>query len=48
LPKDARYKGTRRIVIQDLRIEPDNGEFELERYYSDQERKTCESRHFGI
>ena len=44
LPKDARYKGTRRIVIQDLRIEPDNVEFELERYYSSRERKTYESR----
>jgi|GEM_PF-1785647 len=44
LPEDARYKGTRRIVIQDLRIEPDNVEFELERYYSARERKTYESR----
>jgi len=44
LPKDARYKGTRRIVIQDLRIEPDNIEFELERYYSVRERKTYESK----
>lgn len=44
LPEDARYKGTRRIVIQDLRIEPDNIEFELERYYSAWERKTYESR----
>ena len=44
LPKDARYKGTRRIVIQDLRIEPDNIEFELERYYSVRERKTYESQ----
>ena len=44
LPEDARYKGTRRIVIQDLRIEPDNVEFELERYYSVKERKTYESR----
>ena len=55
LPKDARYKGTRRIVIQDLRIEPDNVAFELERYYSTREKKTYESRlpseyegsHFG-
>jgi hypothetical protein len=44
LPKDARYKGTRRIVIQDLRIELDNVEFELERYHSARERKTYESR----
>lgn len=44
LPKDARYKGTRRIVIQDLRIESDNVEFELERYYSVRERKTYESQ----
>jgi len=44
LPKDARYKGTRRIVIQDLCMEPDNIEFELERYYSLRERKTYESQ----
>ena len=44
LPKNARYKGTRRIIIQDLRIEPDNVEFELERYYSAREKKTYESR----
>jgi len=43
LPADARYKGTRRIVIQDLRIEPDNVAFEIERYYSSRERKTYES-----
>lgn len=55
LPKDARYKGTRKVVIQDLRIELDNVEFELERYYSAREGKTYESRlppgyegsHFG-
>jgi hypothetical protein len=44
LPKDARYKGTRRIIIQDLRIEPDNVEFELERYYSARKKKTYESQ----
>jgi hypothetical protein len=43
LPDDARFKGTRRIVIQDLRIEPDNVAFEIERYYSARERKTYES-----
>jgi hypothetical protein len=43
LPADARFKGTRRIVIQDLRIEPDNVAFEIERYYSSRERKTYES-----
>jgi hypothetical protein len=43
LPTDARSKGTRRIVIQDLRIEPDNVAFEIERYYSSRERKTYES-----
>jgi transposase len=31
LPADARYKGTRRVIIQDLRIEPDNVAFEIER-----------------
>jgi len=44
LPPDARYKGTRTIIIQDLRIELDNVEFELERYYSAREKKTYESR----
>jgi len=43
LPKDARYKGTRMIIIQDLRIEPDNVEFEIERYYSAGEKKAYES-----
>jgi hypothetical protein len=43
LPADARYKGTRRVIIQDLRIEPDNVAFEIERSYSAQERKTYES-----
>ena len=44
LPEDARSKGTRKIIIQDLRIEPDNVEFELERYYSAREKKTYEPR----
>jgi len=44
LPPDARYKGTRTLIIQDLRIEPDNVEFELERYYSAREKKTYESQ----
>jgi regulator of replication initiation timing len=44
LPPDARSKGTRTIIIQDLRIEQDNVEFELERYYSAREKKTYESR----
>ena len=43
LPADARFKGTRRIVIQDLRIDPDNVAFEIERYYSPSEKKTYEA-----
>ena len=43
LPKDAVFKGTRKILIQDLKILTDNVEFEIERYYSPSEKKTYES-----
>ena len=43
LPKDAEYKGTRSVVIQDIKIETDNVEFEIEKYYSKKQGKTFES-----
>ena len=33
LPKDAVFKGTRKILIQDIKILTDNVEFEIERFY---------------
>ncbi len=42
LPADAEYKGTRSIVIQDIKLEPDNIKFVIERYYSGSERKSYE------
>ncbi len=43
LPQDARYKGTRTVVIQDIKVELDNIAFEIERYYSASEAKTYEA-----
>lgn len=34
LPEDAEYKGKRSVVIQDIKIDPDNIRFEIERFYS--------------
>lgn len=42
LPSDAEYKGTRSVVIQDIKIKNDNIEFEIERYYSKSEQKMFE------
>jgi hypothetical protein len=43
LPKDAVFKGSRKILIQDIQIRTDNVEFEIERYYSPNEKKTYEA-----
>lgn len=43
LPKDAVFKGTRKILIQDIKVLTDNIEFEIERYYSPSEKKTYEA-----
>ena len=43
LPQDAVFKGTRKILIQDIKILTDNVEFEIERYYSPSEKKTYEA-----
>lgn len=43
LPPDAEYKGTRSVVVQDIKIEPDNIEFVIERYYSSSQNKVFES-----
>jgi Transposase IS66 family len=43
LPPDAEYKGTRSVIIQDIKIEADNIEFVIERYYSPSQNKAFES-----
>lgn len=43
LPKDAEYKGTRSIIIQDIKIETDNIEFAIERYHSKSEKRSIEA-----
>lgn len=43
LPPDAEYKGTRSVVVQDIKIELDNIEFVIERYYSPSQNKVFES-----
>jgi hypothetical protein len=40
LPPDAIFKGYQRVVVQDLKIEPDNVEFQKEVYYSPSQKKT--------
>lgn len=42
LPKDAEYKGTREIVIQDIKFELDNVKFVIPVYYSPSEGKSYE------
>lgn len=43
LPPDAEYKGTRSVIVQDIKIELDNIEFVIERYYSPSQNKVFES-----
>jgi len=43
LPWDVEYKGTRSVVIQDIRLDTDNIEFILERYYSPMLGKSFDS-----
>jgi len=40
LPKDAVFKGYQTVIIQDIKIEPDNIEFKKEVYYSPSENKS--------
>ena len=40
LPSDAEFKGYEKVVVQDLKIETDNIEFQKEIFYSASERKT--------
>lgn len=42
LPKDAEYKGTRSVIIQDLKIDLDNIQFNIERFYSPTLKKVLE------
>lgn len=43
LPPDAEYKGLRSVIVQDIKIEADNIEFVIERYYSPSQNKVFES-----
>ncbi len=43
LPGDARHKGYRSVIVQDIAIKTNNIEFKLERYYSPSEAKTYEA-----
>ena len=40
LPGDAEFKGYKSVIVQGLKIEPDNVEFKKEIYYSSSEKKT--------
>lgn len=40
LPKDATFKGYKRVIVQDIKIHTDNIEFKKEIYYSPSEKKT--------
>ncbi len=43
LPSDAKYKGYRTVVVQNVKFSTDNVEYQLERYYSENEKKTYEA-----
>ena len=42
LPKDAVFKGYREVTVQELKFEPDNIRFLIERYYSKSENRAYE------
>lgn len=44
LPEDAEYKGTRSVVIQDIKIDLDNVQFEIERFYSPSQGQVIEGK----
>lgn len=43
LPPDAKQKGYRIVIVQNIRFSTDNVEYQLERYYSASEKKTYEA-----
>ena len=43
MSNDAVFKGTRKILIRDIRIPTDNVEFEIEHIHSTSERKNLEA-----
>jgi len=43
LPPDAKHKGYRSVVVQNIKYSTDNVEYQLERYYSASEKKTYEA-----
>jgi hypothetical protein len=44
LPEDAEYKGKRTVVIQDIKIDLDNIQFEIERFYSRSLKQAIEGK----
>jgi hypothetical protein len=42
LPDDAQFKGSRKVIIQEIKFETDNVEFEIPRYYSPSLKKYFE------
>jgi len=44
LPPDAKHKGYRRVIVQDIKFETDNVEYVLERYYSASEKRVYEGK----
>jgi hypothetical protein len=43
LPSDAKHKGYRTVVVQNIKYSTDNVEYQLERYYSASEKRTYEA-----
>ena len=43
LPPDAEQKGYRKVIVQNIKFSTDNVEYQLERYYSANEKKTYEA-----
>jgi hypothetical protein len=43
LPPDAKHKGYRTVVVQNIKYSTDNVEYQLERYYSASEKRTYEA-----
>jgi len=44
LPRDAVFKGHRKVIIQDIKLETDNVQFLIERYYSPSQNRMYEGK----
>lgn len=44
LPPDAKHKGYRTVIVQNIKLETENIEYQLERYYSSSEHKIYEAK----